>query len=420
MNFMEGEVARREATFKPYCIDQSGRRMEVGNGSEYPTGVVSIIPYKDVIIKEGDGCGNLGTENFARLIREAAADPNVAAIILDIDSPGGSANATENPTAAINQARESKPVLLYAGNGMVASAAYWIGSAADEIYASFPSDQIGSIGTYITLADFSERYKAMGIKVESIYASKSTAKNGGYRRWKEDGKSDVLIKNDLDPFNDVFIQAVKNARGEKINEDVFDGRLLMANDALSFGLIDGIQSFDATIERAFELASLPRQQKTQQAMFGKKYPQLTALINTKSEERNDDQLTAANQELKEAGLDNVTLVSLEEMNQGSAALTKEKDAHKATGSQLIAATSTISAIAEAFGLTEKDGKFTNAEGEEVSIVDAAKAVVSQRDEYGKKSGDIATADTEKKSEIEAPVQDATADFYNSIDQKINQ
>jgi len=111
------------------------------------TGSIAVLPLYGVLTQRGNmmddisGPGSTSTQLFAQAFREAVADDTVGAILIDIDSPGGSVYGTSELAAEILQARNSKPVCAIA-NSLAASAAYWIGSAASELYVT-PSGEVG-------------------------------------------------------------------------------------------------------------------------------------------------------------------------------------------------------------------------------------------------------------------------------------
>jgi protease IV len=218
---------------------------------------VAILPIKSVILKYDQSCGPRGTETLASMIRSYADDPRIAGIVLDIDSPGGEGRAINNMVAAIDGIE--KPVLTHISSGMCASAAYGIASHTNEIYCSYATDVVGSIGTYITLMDFYKYYEKQGLPVHTVYATKSTEKNLSFKEALQGNYT--KLKAEIDQYNEAFISLVKEGRGDKIKEEVFNGQAPFADTALSLGLIDGIQSFQDTVNRVFELAEA-RDKKT--------------------------------------------------------------------------------------------------------------------------------------------------------------
>ncbi len=222
-----------------------------------PQESIAVIPIEGPIMKN-DSCGDAGTMTMAQWVKDAAANPNIGAIVLKVDSPGGTVSGTQTLSNAIQEAKLQKPVISFIEEGMMASAAYWIGSNSDEIFASQSTDEIGSIGVYTSMADFTKRYEDMGIKVKDFYAPQSSQKNEDYRHFQETGEGSGHLVDGLAAIADRFITVVKTNRGEKLNlkaGDPFKGRLYNAEEALSIGLIDQIGSFSSALLRASELSA---------------------------------------------------------------------------------------------------------------------------------------------------------------------
>lgn len=300
----QGSTDRIPARSLAFSVDEFGNQVQFDPQKGYmspATPSVMVLSMKDVVVKYDQACGPMGTETLAANIRKAGDDKNVVAIILDIDSGGGSAGATKNPYEAILEARKKKPVLAYVGNGMAASAAYYIASASEEIYASYITDTIGSIGTMVTLADWAGWYEQNGIKLHEIYATKSTEKNREYRD-AIDGDYKGIVESWLDPFNENFHADVVAARGSKLNQkEVLTGKLFFAEEALKNGLIDGMMSMKEVISRAWELASEKRTNSNKDTEMFNKYPKTTVLARNKSNgtENSAEQIAEAQAEVLE-------------------------------------------------------------------------------------------------------------------------
>ncbi len=217
---------------------------------------VQVIPVKGVITKNDQYCGPSGTETLSRRIKSAANNPQVAGIILDFDTGGGEGMACQLPVQTIEEVREKIPVVANVGNGICASAGYYIASACDEIYASFPNDGIGSIGTFMTLADMKGYYESKGLNIMEVYASKSSNKNLPYLEALK-GNTDLLKKEVLDPFNQEFLDTVMKHRGLDASSIAHTGKMFRAAEAQSEGLIDGIKKESEIISRVFDLAENP-------------------------------------------------------------------------------------------------------------------------------------------------------------------
>jgi signal peptide peptidase SppA len=148
-----------------------GRRGAPASG-----GAVAVLPLYGVVahrmnaMNDVSAPGGTSTEMFGQAFDKAMSDPNVAAIVIDIDSPGGSVEGVPELAAKIAAARGSKPIVAVA-NAMAASAAYWLAAAADEIVVT-PSGLVGSIGVYQMHVDASEAVADEGLKVTYISAGK--------------------------------------------------------------------------------------------------------------------------------------------------------------------------------------------------------------------------------------------------------
>src|SRR5690606_27539836 len=127
-------------------------------------------------------------------------ESNCAGVVLDIDSGGGQVSGTPEFHDVVKNA--SKPVVSYT-DGLMCSAAYYIGSAASYIVANKRADAIGSIGVMIHFVDLTGYYEKKGAKVITEYATKSTEKNKAYEELIK-GNPDEYIKKELDPINEDF------------------------------------------------------------------------------------------------------------------------------------------------------------------------------------------------------------------------
>ena len=218
--------------------------------SDAPEGSIARIVIDDPLMKH-DFCGSAGSMSLAKWVTEAANNPNIIGTILDIDSPGGMVGGIQTLSAAI--AAHEKPIYTHVNDGMAASAAYWIASETDKVYVSYPTDSVGSIGVYISLADKTKRDKKMGIVRTDFYANQSTEKNLPYRK-ALNGDPSLLIR-ELDAIAELFINTVQYNRKIKTSGgDPFKGAMYAAEEALSIGLIDGILSRDEVITQLYQAA----------------------------------------------------------------------------------------------------------------------------------------------------------------------
>jgi protease IV len=221
-----------------------------------PKGSLAIIPLKGEMVKESDWC-NYGTQEIAALMMEAADHENIAGIILDVDSGGGAVDAVAPMLDAIKYSQaKGKPVVSIADT--MASAAYWVGSATNEIIAGNNICALfGSIGVVCSFTDIQPYYEKMGIKFHTVYAPESTDKN----TWFDDAlKGDYTkLQNEiLSPLAQSFQKAIKTNRpGMDQNvPGILNGKTFYAKDALKNGLIDQIGSMDMAITRAQQMAKM--------------------------------------------------------------------------------------------------------------------------------------------------------------------
>jgi signal peptide peptidase SppA len=226
---------------------------------------VAVIAVRGVIAHRAnmvnDICGPSGTstEMLDQVIRAAAADPSVRSIVLDVDSPGGSVYGVQEIAQTILETRASKPIAAVA-NAIAASAAYWIASAAHEVYV-IPSGEVGSIGVLAVHTDTSKADDAAGKVTTVISAGKYKAEGAG--PLTDDAKA--YLQSRIDGYYTAFVRGVAKARGvstETVREGYGQGRVLGAQQALAAGMVDGIATLPEVIQkyarRTTEAANKPR------------------------------------------------------------------------------------------------------------------------------------------------------------------
>jgi protease-4 len=210
---------------------------------------VLVVSLKNPIYKYNQECGPRGTKSKQQIMSRYESDPNCKGIVLDIDSGGGQVSGTPEFHDFIKN--YSKPVVAYT-DGMMCSAAYYIGSAAKHIVANKRSDAIGSIGTMIHFVDMTGYYEKKGAKVITEYATKSTDKNKDFEDLLK-GKPEGYIKNELDPITETFHADMNSAR-PNLNSEVLSGGTYNAEVSLNNGLIDEIGTLQTAIDKVFSLA----------------------------------------------------------------------------------------------------------------------------------------------------------------------
>lgn len=256
-NEFDGEKAVENENAKPFAIiaaaENSGRT-RVSAYDQASRGSIAVIPVRGPLMKEDEeNCGevNSGMATLGNRVQEADQHPNIGSIILIVDSPGGTVDGTQAFADAIKNT--SKPVVTFV-DGLMASAALWAGSSANHIIAENSSTEIGSIGVMFSFADVQPMWEKEGVKFHRIVSDFSQDKNKDFTDALQ-GDYKGIKENSLNPLAQIFIDNVKSNRADKIkSEDVFTGKVYLAEQALELGLIDEIGSFDTAVERAFELS----------------------------------------------------------------------------------------------------------------------------------------------------------------------
>lgn len=192
--------------------------------------------------------GGTSLQKFSRDLTALIQDPEVDAIIMDIDSPGGSVAGVEETGAIIAAATKKKPIIAHA-NATAASAAYWLGSQASEFWVT-PSGQVGSIGVLGVHRDISQAMEKEGIRTTFVTAGKFKAEGAAETPLTDEARDFMQAR--VDQYYDTFVKAVAKGRGvsEKMIRGGFgEGRVVGAKDALAMGMVDGIGTMEQVIKR---------------------------------------------------------------------------------------------------------------------------------------------------------------------------
>jgi protease-4 len=216
------------------------------NQSEY----VAVINLKDPIYKYNQECGPSGTKSKMSRMQSYAQDTNCVGVVLDIDSGGGQVSGTPEFYDFIRSFQ--KPVVSYT-DGLMCSAAYYIGSAASYVIANTRADAIGSIGVMIHFVDVSGIYEKQGAKIITEYATQSTEKNKAFEELLK-GNPELYIKTELDPIAEDFIKDIQAVR-PGVDTSVFKGGTWNAQDSLDKNLIDSIGTLQDAVDKVFELSN---------------------------------------------------------------------------------------------------------------------------------------------------------------------
>ena len=194
-----------------------------------------------------DVSGGTSSELLARDIKSAADNPDVSAILMRIDSPGGAVAGTQPVAAAMMAARSKKPTASLV-EGLMASSAYWVGSAAEQIFLSSQVDMLGSIGVIQRHIDRSQANRDAGITQTDIVAGRYKAVASDNGPLSETGRQ--VIQDRLDAIYRVFVGDVARQRGvsvDRVLSDMADGRVFVGQQALDAGMADGYSTLDQLV-----------------------------------------------------------------------------------------------------------------------------------------------------------------------------
>lgn len=220
--------------------------------SQRAGGAVAVIPLTGVLTPRGSFLSFLfggaagGLQGFREEFRAAVQSPDIGAIVLDVDSPGGLVDLVPETAAEIRDARGSKPIVAVA-NTLAASGAYWIATQADELVVT-PSGDVGSVGVYVVHEDWSVWNEQKGIAPSYIYAG----------QYKTEGNPDEPLSDDarqawqqeIDDLYAMFVADIAAGRGvsaDVVRADYGKGRTMQAASAVEAGMADRIDTIEAVI-----------------------------------------------------------------------------------------------------------------------------------------------------------------------------
>ncbi len=223
-----------------------------GRPLQQRAGSVAVIPVFGVLRQRmnmlTEMSGGTSTEQVAAAYRQAMADPSVKAVVLQVDSPGGSVSGTPELAAEMQRLRGQKPVVAVADT-LMASAAYWIACQADEVVAS-PSALMGSIGVIAAHQDESAAEAAAGVKTTLITAGKYKSEGSPYGPLSAEAMA--AIQERVNYGYAMFVNDVARGRGVKVSEvraGFGEGRVVTAQQAVTMGMADRVDTMAGVLRR---------------------------------------------------------------------------------------------------------------------------------------------------------------------------
>lgn len=213
---------------------------------------VAVIPVYGILAKRAnlitDYSGGTSYQLLWRDVEAAGRDPSVKAILLDIDSPGGTTDGIVETVDAIASVGRAKPVVAY-GQGMMTSAAQWIASAAGKRVIG-PTTLAGSIGVAMVHYDASKHDEQAGVKRTEIFSGK-------YKRMGSDAEplsseARAYLQERCDYLYGLFVEGVARNMGLSVEQTLkmADGRIYTGQQAVDVGLADRVGTMDLALELA--------------------------------------------------------------------------------------------------------------------------------------------------------------------------
>lgn len=240
-----------------------GNLVPLADGSKDASGRpmnAAIIQLSGVLMKQvGSMDDGTSTVSARMQIRAAAADDEIAAILLVIDSPGGYVSGTSDLAMDIARAAGQKPVMALVED-LCASAAYWCAANCDAIYANQATAEVGSIGVFMAFYEATAAAAMKGLKAK-VYAT-GPLKGAGFPGTAITAEQDAYFQAMVDDTNTHFVKAVAAGRkmGQGAVKALATGAVYPAAQAVENGLIDGIKTFEQTL--GLLAAAAMKQQKS--------------------------------------------------------------------------------------------------------------------------------------------------------------
>ncbi|MDO9476906.1 MAG: signal peptide peptidase SppA [Pseudohongiella sp.] len=216
---------------------------------------VGVIVAQGTIMPGEQAPGIIGADSTVELIRQAQQNDAIRSVVLRIDSPGGSAIASEEIRAALVQLQQSgKPVVVSMG-GTAASGGYWIAATADEIWAS-PATITGSIGVIGMIPTFEDALAYLGVGVDGV-GTTALSRAGDPLNGLDDTMQ-IIYQSSVEDAYRRFLQLVADGRNMSVPEvdAIAQGRVWTGEQALGLGLVDSLGDLEQAINAAAQLAGL--------------------------------------------------------------------------------------------------------------------------------------------------------------------
>jgi protease-4 len=248
-----------------------------------PKGPIGIVTIAGMIIDGKAGPGTAGGDTIAKEI-EDGIDDGIKALVVRVDSPGGSVLASERIRQALLQAKAKKIPIVVSMGSVAASGGYWVSTPGDFIYAE-PSTITGSIGVFGILPSFQGTLQKLGIGADGV---KTTPLSGEPDLFKGPSpEAGQLLQTGVNSMYARFLKIVADARHKTPQQvdAIAQGRVWDGGTAHQLGLVDGFGGIDEAVAKAAQLAGLGNERRVRYLEPPKTFKQ--ALIEALANEQND-------------------------------------------------------------------------------------------------------------------------------------
>lgn len=250
------ELMAFRATGQRYTPDEIQARIGVEAAANRSVtrapGMVAVLPITGVLQNRAsemmESSGVVGVNRLQATFRALVNDPEIKAIVLDFNSPGGMVAGIAEFWQAIYESRPVKPIVSVA-NHMAASAAFDLFTAAGESYIS-PSGEVGSVGIVRMHQDLSKMAENEGVKTTFIHSGRHKVEGNPFEPLSEETRAHLQAESDK--FYGMFVERLAKSRGVSrahVEANFGQGRMLNAKDAVAAGMADGVRSMEQVLAK---------------------------------------------------------------------------------------------------------------------------------------------------------------------------
>jgi len=236
---------------------------------------IGLIIASGTILNGEQPAGSIGSKTLSKLLRKAQKDEQIKAVVLRIDSPGGSALASEVVRKELERLRASgKPVIVSMGS-VAASGGYWIAATADEIWAQ-PTTLTGSIGVFGIIPNFTRSLNSLGIYTDGVGTTEMASSLRPDMPLPESMKK--TIQMGVDHIYQRFIHLVATGRHMKVSdvEAIAQGRVWSGVDAHRLGLVDQLGGLQDAIKSAAKRVGISDNYQLEEVKTPLSFPEMLA------------------------------------------------------------------------------------------------------------------------------------------------